>query len=495
MAGAGMAGAGARVAGRRGWRGRCAGTTEGYYIAGPPPLPHGGAGATSARMMIRYPHGNVLLRDLGRDFPVVTYGEGVWLHDADGHRWLDGSSGAFVSSVGHGNTEVVASIAASLGKVGYVNGMQFTSEPTEALATRIVSHAPAGLDKAVFLASGSESIEAAIKFARQLWYDRGELQRDVVIARTPSYHGNTLYALSISGRPHYKKVYGPLLSDVVTISAPYPYRASVDDYAGSAEHYAAELEAAIVKAGPERVALFVAEPIIGSSAGASVPPPGYFAAMSAVCRKYGVLTLADEVLCGVGRCGHFFASNALGFEPDLLVFGKGIGGGYAALAGFLAKSAHVAEMQAGSGKFMHAQTYMHAPMMTAAGIAVMDYMDTHQVVANAHEVGEYLQRQLAERIGVLPHVGCMQGMGLLAGIELVANTATRAPFARTEKVAERVTARCFENGLLVWPNVGQADGTNGDLLMVAPPLIITREEVDELVDRLSVALRLPWETA
>ena len=444
---------------------------------------------------VYYPAGNVLLRDLSRTYPVVSHGEGVWLYADDGSRWLDGSSGAFVTSVGHGNHAVVSQIAAQLDRVGYVNGMQFTSEATETLATRLVAHAPPGLDRAVFLASGSEAVEAAIKFARQLWYDRGEPQRDVVIARAPSYHGNTLYALSISGRPHYKQVYGPLLSDVVTVSSPYPYRSGLADYATEgAAHYATELEAAIVAAGPDRVALFVAEPVIGSSAGASVPPPGYFEAMSAVCRKYGVLVLADEVLCGIGRTGAFFASNALGLEPDLLVFGKGIGGGYAALAGFLAKTAHVEEMRAGSGKFMHAQTYMHAPMMTGAGVAVMDYLEQHNVVAHAHEVGAYLQDQLRLRVGVLPHVGCVQGMGLLAGIEIVENEATKAPFARRAKVAERLTARCFEAGLIVWPNVGQANGTDGDLLMIAPPMIITRAEIDELVDLLVAALRLPWET-
>ncbi len=444
---------------------------------------------------VQFPDGNVLLRDLNREYPVISHGDGVWLYDEQGTRWIDGSSGAFVTSVGHGNREVVASISAQLGRIGYVNGMQFTSSPTEELAARLVAHAPRGLDRAVFLASGSESVEAAIKFARQLWFDRGEPQRDVVIARAPSYHGNTLFALSISGRPHYKKVYGPLLSDVVTISSPYPYRAAVDDYeADGAAHYAAELDAVIREVGPERVALFVAEPVIGSSAGASVPPPGYFEAMSAVCREHGVLTLADEVLSGIGRTGHMFASNALGFEPDLLVFGKGIGGGYAALAGFLAKGAHVEEMRAGSGKFMHAQTYMHAPMMTGAGIAVLDYMKHHDTVAHAARVGAYLQEQLAARIAPLPHVGCVQGMGLLAGVELVEDTSTKAPFARSQKVAETLTARAFAAGLIVWPNVGQANGTDGDLLMIAPPLIITRAEVDDLVDRLEAALRLPWET-
>ena len=443
---------------------------------------------------VQYPDGHVLLRDLARPYPVAVRGEGVWLHDAEGRRWLDGSSGAFVASVGHGNREVVDAIAAGLSEVAYVNGMQFTSGPTEALAAKLAGYARVlspddPLDRAVFLASGSESVEAGIKFARQLWFDRGATQRDVVIARAPSYHGNTLYALSVSGRPHYKTVYGPLLSDVATISSPYPYRCGLSDYAGEgASHYAAELEAAIVEAGPERVALFVAEPVIGSSAGASVPPPGYFRAMREVCDRYGVLMLADEVLTGIGRTGTMFACEQVDFAPDILVFGKGIGGGYAALAGLLVKGRHVEEMRAASGKFMHAQTYMHAPMMTTAGVAVLDYMEAHGVIDHAAEVGRYLQAEASRRIGGHAHVGCVQGMGLLCGVELVADRATKAPFRRDQKVAEKVTRACFDAGLVVWPNSGQADGTHGDLLMLAPPLTITPAEIDALLTRLERGL-------
>ena len=437
---------------------------------------------------VQWPDGNVLLRVLDRALPVAVRGDGVWIYDDAGNAWLDGSAGAFVTSVGHGNRDVVSSIADALGRVAYVNGTQFTNRPTEDLATRLAGYAPDGLDRAFFLASGSEAVEASLKFCRQLWFDRGEPQRDTIIARTPSYHGNTLYALSASGRPHYKTVYGPLLSDVATVSSPYAYRTTAPSWDTAASFYADELDAKIRSIGTDRVAAFIAEPIIGSSAGAAIPPPGYFAALREVCDRYGVLMIADEVLVGVGRTGTFFACESQGFAPDLLVMGKGIGGGYAALSAVLVKSTHVEEMTASSGKFMHAQTYMQAPMMTAAGVAVLDYIEQHGVIEHAAEVGAYLQSALRSRIGALAGVGNVSGRGLLAGVEFVADPVTREPFDRSKKVAEAVTRAAFDRGLVVWPNVGQADGTRGDLVMIAPPLVITRDEVDTLVARLAAAI-------
>jgi adenosylmethionine-8-amino-7-oxononanoate aminotransferase len=437
---------------------------------------------------VQWPDGHVLLRVLDRPLPVASRGDGVWIYDDAGNAWLDGSSGAFVTSVGHGNREVVASIADALGRVAYVNGTQFTNRPTEELAARLVAYAPAGLDKAFFLASGSEAVEASIKFCRQLWFDRGQPQRDTIIARTPSYHGNTLYALSASGRPHYKTVYGPLLSDVATVSSPYAYRTTAPSWDEAAAWYADELDAKIRAVGVDRVAAFIAEPIIGSSAGAALPPDGYFAALREVCDRYGVLMIADEVLVGVGRTGTFFACESQGFSPDLLVMGKGIGGGYAALSAVLVKSTHVEEMRASSGKFMHAQTYMQAPMMTAAGVAVLDYMEQHGVIAHAADVGAHLQDALRARVARRNGVGNVSGRGLLAGVEFVADTETRAPFDRSRRVAEAVTRAAFDRGLVVWPNVGQVDGTRGDLVMIAPPLTITHDEVDTLVARLGAAI-------
>lgn len=444
----------------------------------------------AARMRrVTYPEGHVLLRNLVRSFPVISHGEGVWLWDTDGKKYLDGSSGAFVAGLGHGVREVADAVHAQMLRVGYVNGTQFTSEPTEALARRLTADAPAGLDRAFFLASGSEAVEAALKFARQLWVERGEQQRGRVVARIPSYHGNTLYALSISGRPHYKKYYGPMLSEVVTVSSPYPYRSPVDDYdMHGAQWFADELERKLQEVGPDTIGAFIAEPVIGSSAGAAVPPKGYFPAISEVCRKYGILLISDEILCGTARTGSFFASKLYDFEPDILVMGKAIGGGIVPASAVLVKTAHVDEMKRGTGYFMHAQTYMQMPTITAAGVATLDYIEKYKLVENARATGALLHEELRKQILPLPHVGSVQGVGLMAGVEFVADKATKAPFARSRKIVEKVVNTLFEKGLIVWPNVGQANGVDGDLVMLGPPLTIAPDEVHALVAMLRAGI-------
>jgi len=444
---------------------------------------------------VRYPDGHVLLRNLSREMPVISHGEGVYLFDQSGKRYIDGSAGAFVVSVGHGNRHVADAMHAQLLQVGYINGTQFTSEATETLASGLAALAAAEipqakLTRAAFLSSGSEVVEAAVKFVRQLWMERGQPQRTKMIARVPSYHGNTLFALSMSGRPHYKKLYGPMLSEVVTTASPYPYRSGLADYdRDGADHYGKLLEEVIAKEGGETIAAFIAEPVIGSSAGAAVPPPGYFAHLRGICAKHGILMIADEVLCGAGRCGSFFASKPMEFTPDLLVLGKGIGGGCAPLSALLVRQEHVDEMKRGSGYFQHAQTYLQAPFMTAAGAAVLAEFARADLVGNSQRTGEYLQRRLREALLPLPHVGSVKGMGLLAGVELVEDKATKAPFPRSKKVIEHLCTHLFERGIIVWPNVGQADGSNGDLFMIGPPLVITPAQVDELVDGLARALQ------
>jgi adenosylmethionine-8-amino-7-oxononanoate aminotransferase len=443
---------------------------------------------------VHYPDGNVLLRNLGKDLPVISHGEGIYLFDRDGRRYVDASSGALVVSVGHGNREVADTIHAQLLRVGYVNGTQFTSEATETLAARlgetVANELPGfGRARAAFLCSGSEAVEAAVKFARQLWVERGEPARSKVIARVPSYHGNTLYALSASGRPHYRTLYGPLLSSVLTTPAPYPYRSGLEDYArDGADHYVGRLESLIESEGPGTIAAFIVEPIIGSSAGAAVPPSGYFERVRHLCDRHGILVIADEVLCGTGRCGAFFASHRTSLTPDLVVLGKGLGGGYAPLSALIVKQAHVDEMRRGTGYFQHAQTYLQAPFITAAGVAVLDYFARHDLVQRSLTVGARLQNELLRRLSSIAYVGCVQGLGLLTGVELVADKSTRAPFPRERKVAERIAAYLFERGLIVWPNVGQADGTHGDLFMIGPPLVIDEEQADELASTLAETL-------
>jgi hypothetical protein len=440
---------------------------------------------------VTYPDGHVLLRNLAREMPVISHGEGIYLYDLDGKRYLDASSGALVASVGHGQREIAAQVAEQLGRVAYVNGTHFTSAPTETLADRLCALAAAelpsaGLGRVAFLSSGSEVVEAAVKFVRQLWMERGQPERTMFIARVPSYHGNTLYALSLSGRPHYKKLYGPMLSEVLTTAAPYPYRSGLADYErDGAAHYAALLDETIAAAGPGKIAGFIAEPVIGSSAGAATPPAGYFRAVREVCDRHGILIIADEILCGAGRTGAFFASARFDLRPDVLVLGKGLGGGVIPLSALMVRQDHLEEIRRGSGGFQHAQTYLQAPAMTAAGVATLDFYARYGLVDNARSTGAHLQARLRERLLPLPGVGSVQGVGLLAGVEFVADKASKVPYPRAAKLTERLQAALFAQGLVTWPNVGQADGQNGDLLMIGPPLVITLAQVDELVDTLA----------
>jgi adenosylmethionine-8-amino-7-oxononanoate aminotransferase len=440
---------------------------------------------------VRYPDGNVILRNLNREYPVISHGEGLYLFDTNGKRYIDASGGALVMSAGHGNKTIIARIEKQLSQVAYVNGTQFTSHVAEELAARLarLSPDPSDLNRSCFLGSGSEAIEAAFKFARQLWVERKELKRSKFIARAPSYHGNTLFALSASARPHYKKYYGPMLHEVVVIPAPYEYRSQVADYArDGGEFYARALEEAIAREGADTIAGFIFEPIIGSSAGATLPPPGYFDRIQAICRKHGILMIADEILCGSGRTGKFFACEHYGLKPDVALLGKGLSSGYIALSAVMVRQSHLAEMKAGTGYFMHAQTFLQAPSQCAAGLGTLEYFERTGAVANAAQMGEVLQKLLRSEILNLPHVGFVTGRGMLAGVEFVEDQASKRPFDRSKKVAEEFIAHAFSQGLVLWPNVGQADGVNGDLVVFGPPLTTSETQVREIVDALKVAI-------
>ncbi len=434
---------------------------------------------------------HVFYRKLGVELPTIVRAEGVYLYDDRGKQYLDASAGAMVASIGHGVAEIADAMAAQAKKVAYVNGTAFTNEPVEALADALAAKAPAGVDKAYFLSSGSEAVEASIKLARQYHLERGDAQRSVIIARTPGYHGNTLLALSASARPHYRAVYAPWLVDVMMIDAPYPYRAeSADAPAMTGE----ALETAILEVEPENVAAFIAEPIGGSSTGASVPPPGYYARVREICDRYGVLFIADEVLTGVGRTGAFFAldhfrsASGAAIVPDIITLGKGLNGGYAPLSALLAKGSIVETLARGTyGGLVHAQTYSHHPLASATALATLRYIERHGLVARAATIGARLQAALRGLLddGGADIVGDVRGIGLLAGVEFVADRATKRPFARADRVAERVVHAARERGLVVWPNVGHADGINGDLVLIAPPLTISEAQIDELVEKLS----------
>jgi adenosylmethionine-8-amino-7-oxononanoate aminotransferase len=448
-------------------------------------------------MAYGYPDSNVFYRDLRRSFPLIVSAKGCWLEDEAGKRYLDASGGAMVVNIGHGVTEIGDAMAVQARRLGYVNGTAFTHPPVEDLARELCARSPA-YTKAYFLGSGSEAVEAALKLARQHWVELGRPSKHKIIALTPGYHGNTLLALSASAREHYRTLYREWLVDVLPMPAPYAWRCSCAGDPGCPVCSGDVLEEIIRREGADNICAFIAEPVGGSSTGASVPRPEYFPRIREICDRHDVLFVADEVLSGAGRTGSWLALTSWGITADIVTLGKGIAGGYAPLSAVLATDRVVAPVARGSGYLMHAQTFSHHPVMCAAGLATLAYLDRHALVRRSEEMGRVLHAHL-DRLRRHSFVGDVRGRGLLAGVEFVADVATRAPFDRSMRFAERFTRAAQDAGLVVWPNVGHADGVRGDLVMIAPPFVITEPEIEELVSRFESALTcilddLPLET-
>jgi adenosylmethionine-8-amino-7-oxononanoate aminotransferase len=431
---------------------------------------------------------HVFYRKLGRAYPRIVRGEGCRLYDDRGRVYLDGSGGAFVASLGHGVPAVAEALAAQARTLAYVNGTVFTHEPVETLAAELAALCPGDLDLVYPLGSGSEAVEAALKLARQYWVESGRPEKRKILSLTPGYHGNTLLALSASARAHYTTYFRDWLVDVVRVPAPYAYRC---ECRGRPPHCPAcsgdAVEAAILREGAERVAAFIGEPVGGSSTGASVPQPGYWRRVREICDRHDVLLVADEVLTGAGRTGTWSALEPYGVVPDIMALGKGIAGGYVPLSAVVAPPRIVDVLARGSGALLHAQTFSHHPVLCAAGVATLRYLREHRLIERCARMGQVLHRRLAALRGH-PLVGDVRGRGLLAGIEFVADPSTREPLPRATAFAETFTAAALDAGLVVWPNVGHADGTRGDLALLAPPFVVTEEEIEEMVARFTRAL-------
>ncbi|MEK7403283.1 MAG: aminotransferase class III-fold pyridoxal phosphate-dependent enzyme, partial [Gemmatimonadota bacterium] len=418
----------------------------------------------------RYPDGHVFFRKLNWDYPRVTHGKGCWLHDDAGRSYLDASGGAFVSNLGHGIAEIADAMSAQAKKLAYVSGMTMTHDAVEQFADALAERCAGDLDKVYPLSSGSDAVEAALKLARQYWSELGKPTKTRIIALTPSYHGNTLLALSASAREHYKKAFGGWLLDMIRVPA----------------YDADAFEAAMREAGPESIAAFIAEPVGGSSTGALVPPSGYWRRVRELCTSNEVLLVADEILAGAGRTGTWSALEPDAVVPDIQIFGKGIAAGYAPLAAVVAPSRIVEVLAKGSGGLNHAQTFSHHAVSCAAGTATIRYLTEHKLVERCATMG----RAMHERLGALrdlPNVGAIRGRGLLAGVEFV-DAQTRKPLPRSAHFAESLTRAALDAGLVIWPNVGHADGTNGDLILLAPPFIVSDDELDQIVTRLRRAI-------
>tara|TARA_Y100000815_G_scaffold275015_1_gene311097 strand:- start:355 stop:1629 length:1275 start_codon:yes stop_codon:yes gene_type:complete len=421
----------------------------------------------------------------------VARGEGVYLYDQTGKQYLDGSGGAAVSCLGHGDADVTAAIKAQLDQVAFAHTGFFTSAPAEALADLLIEHAPAGLERVYLVSGGSEAMEAALKLARQYYLEIGQPARRSIIARRQSYHGNTLGALATGGNMWRREPFAPLMIDTSHIAPCYAYR---HQQAGeSAEAYglraANELEAEILRLGPETVMAFVAEPVVGATAGAVPPAPGYFKRIREICDQYGVLLILDEVMCGMGRTGTLFACEQDGIAPDITAIAKGLGAGYQPIGAMLCSGAIYKAIEDGSGFFQHGHTYIGHPVAAAAALAVVTKLTGGGLVERAQAMGETLQAALADAFGQHPHVGDIRGRGLFRGIELVEERESKRPFAPERGIAKALKKATFEAGLICYPMGGTIDGKNGDHILLAPPFILEDSHVDEIVTKLETAMR------
>jgi adenosylmethionine-8-amino-7-oxononanoate aminotransferase len=423
--------------------------------------------------------------------PIAVGGEGCYLIDSTGKRYLDGSGGAAVSCLGHGDPEIIDAIKSQLDKLAFAHTGFLSSEPAEALADLLIEHAPGDLDRVYLVSGGSEATEAAIKLARQYWVEKGQPQRARIIARKQSYHGNTIGALSAGGNEWRRQQFAPLLLDISHIDPCYEYRYRRDDETPESygKRAAQALEDEILRLGPETVMAFMAEPVVGATSGALAPAPGYFRHIREICDRYGVLLILDEVMCGMGRTGSLFACEQDGIAPDILCIAKGLGAGYQPIGAMLCTSEIYQTIADGTGFFQHGHTYLGHPVAAACGLAVLNAILKRGLVARVRKQGTSLAQRLEQRFGQHPHVGDIRGRGLFRGIELVEDRSSKAPLDPSRGIAAKIKKAAFAEGLICYPMSGTIDGRQGDHILLAPPFIIEDDQLDELTDKLERALK------
>jgi len=433
---------------------------------------------------------HVFHRSARADYPTAVAGDGCYLIDREGRRYLDASGGAAVSCLGHSERRVQQAIAAQASTLAYAHTSFFTNGPMEALADRLVAGAPPGIERVYFVSGGSEGMEAALKMARQYFLEAGQPDRHRIIARRQSYHGNTLGALAAGGNAMRRAPFQPLLVEMAHVSPCYAYRdkAPSETEEAYAARLAEELDATIRASGPGTVAAFVAETVVGATLGAVPPVPGYFKRVREVCDRHGVLLILDEVMCGMGRTGTLHACEQDGVAPDIMVVAKGLGAGYQPIGAVLVSGRVYEAFAAGSGAFQHGHTYIGHPVACAAALAVQDIVHGDGLLANVVDQGRALRDALEDRFGDHPHVGDIRGRGLFIGLELVRDRGAKTPFDPDLMVHARIKQAAMGSGLLCYPMGGTIDGANGDHVLLAPPFILTRTQVGEIVDKLGRAL-------
>ncbi|MCA0921550.1 aspartate aminotransferase family protein [Pseudooceanicola nanhaiensis] len=432
----------------------------------------------------------LLHRTIGSDLPRAVSGQGITITDAEGRAYIDGSGGAAVSCLGHNDAEVVAAMKAQMDRICYAHTSFFTTDVAESLAERLTAHAPDPLNHLYMVSGGSEAVEAALKMARQYFVEIGQPQRRHIIARRQSYHGNTLGALATGGNAMRRVQFQPILPETHHVSPVYAYR---DQRVGeSPEAYAArladELEAKIRDLGEDQVMAFVAEPVVGATLGAVPAVADYFQRVRAICDRYGVLLILDEVMCGMGRTGSLFAFEQEGIVPDLVTVAKGLGGGFQPVGGVLLSDRIFEAFRDGSGLFQHGHTYLAHPIASAAADKVVEILTRPGLMAQVRHLGERLQSGLEARLGQSPFVGDIRGRGLFRGIEIVADRDSKTPFDPALKTHAKIKKAAMARGLLSYPMGGTIDGIHGDHVLLAPPYICTEAEIDQIADRISDAI-------
>ncbi|MDD4990160.1 MAG: aminotransferase class III-fold pyridoxal phosphate-dependent enzyme [Candidatus Pacebacteria bacterium] len=428
----------------------------------------------------------VFHRRLNYQYPVIARGKGIYLFDKQGKKYIDATGGALVANLGHGLKEIANEIGKLAQRFSYLHGSQFTTQEMEDYAKELCAFVPQELRKVFFVSGGSEAAESAIKLARQYHYDSGNKGKYLVISRKPAYHGSTILPLSLASRKSHRQPYLPLLFKFPVISAPFCYHCPFKkSYPQCNLQCAWQLEKTIKKAGPEKVSAFIAEPVIGASAGAVVPPKEYFSVIRQICDKYNVVLILDEVMTGFGRTGKWFAFLHWNILPDIVFTSKGIAAGIVPFAAVFCRDKIVQTIKKGSGNFVHGLTFENNPLTTGTARAVLKYVKERNLVARGREMGKYLFLRLST-LADLSIVGDIRGLGLMTAVEFVENKKTKKPFSRKIQVAEKIVQAALKRGLNLYFAIGFIDSAHGadsgDAVMVAPPFIVTKKEIDEIID-------------
>lgn len=434
---------------------------------------------------------SVFHRNTLTDYPTAVKGDGVYLIDKKGKRYLDGCCGAAVSCVGHSNTNVQNAMKKQIDKLSFAHSGFFTNEPMEQLAEFLTSRAPKNIDKMYFVSGGSEAVEAAIKMTRQYFLEVGMPEKRKVVARWQSYHGNTLGALSAGGNRWRRQQFEPLLIQMHHIPPCYAYRDKRDNE--TEKEYgirvANRLEETILHEGENTVAAFIAEPIVGATMGCVPAVKGYFKRIREICDKYNVLLILDEVMCGMGRIGSLFACEQEKITGDLITVAKGLGGGYGPIGAVMVSKKIFTAINKGSGFFQHGHTYMGHALACAASLAVQKEIEKKNLIEKVNKQGERLMSTLEDKFADHPHVGDIRGRGLFIGLEIVKDRAKKTPFTAEENIQTRIKAAAMEDGLMIYAMPGTIDGRKGGHIMLAPPFIINNSQIDELSSKLDSAFK------